>query len=55
MVFPLNDDFSSIHGKLIESQDFEKLDDQEALNRIGDPSLAVSSAVNDCARRQLAV
>ena len=36
MVFPLNDDFSSIHGKLIESQDFEKLDDQEALNRIGE-------------------
>lgn len=25
-----------IHGKLIESPDFEKLDDQEALNRIGE-------------------
>ena len=32
MVYPLNDDFYSIHGKLIESPDFEKLDDQEALN-----------------------
>ena len=36
MVYPLNDDFYSIHGKLIESPDFEKLDDQETLNRIGE-------------------
>ncbi len=36
MVYPLNDDFSSIRGKLIESPDFEKLGDQEALNRISE-------------------
>lgn len=36
MVFPLNNDFSSFRGKLIESPDFEKLDDQEALNRISE-------------------
>ena len=34
MVLPLNDDFSEIHGKLIESADFEKLEDGEKLNEI---------------------
>ena len=34
MVMPLNDDFSSIHGKLLESADFEKLEDEERLNEI---------------------
>ena len=34
MVLPLNNDFSSIKGKLIESSDFEKLENQEELNRI---------------------
>ena len=34
MCLPLNDDFSNIKGKLIESKDFEKLDDKERLNKI---------------------
>lgn len=34
MVLPLNDDFSSIKGKLIESADFEKLDDAHLLEEI---------------------
>lgn len=31
---PLNDEFSSVKGKFIESEDFEKLDDQERLEEI---------------------
>ena len=34
MVLPLNDDFSNIKGKLIESPDFEKLEDEEKLEEI---------------------
>lgn len=34
MVLPLNDDFSNIKGKLIESPDFEKLEDKEKLEEI---------------------
>ncbi|MBO4847312.1 MAG: N-acetyltransferase [Lachnospiraceae bacterium] len=34
MCLPLNDDFSNIKGKLIESKDFEKLDDKERLKEI---------------------
>ncbi len=34
MVLPLNDDFSSIHGKLIESADFAQLDDTAKLEEI---------------------
>ncbi|WP_455616658.1 GNAT family N-acetyltransferase [Eisenbergiella sp.] len=34
MCLPLNDDFSSIKGKMIESTDFEKLDEEERLNEI---------------------
>ena len=36
MVLPLNDDFASIKGKLIESSDFEKLDNQEELDKINE-------------------
>ena len=36
MVLPLNDDFSLIRGKLIESSDFEKLGDEAALLRISE-------------------
>ena len=36
MVLPLNDDFSLIRGKLIESSDFEKLGDEAALFRISE-------------------
>jgi predicted N-acetyltransferase YhbS len=34
MILPLNDDFSSIKGKLTESSDFEKLEDEEKLKEI---------------------
>ena len=34
MCLPLNDDFSNIKGKLIESEDFEKLDDSKRLEEI---------------------
>lgn len=34
MCLPLNGDFSSIKGKLIESADFEKLDDPQLLDQI---------------------
>ena len=34
MILPLNDDFSSVKGKLIESSDFEKLEDEERLSEI---------------------
>lgn len=34
MVLPLNDDFSSVKGKLIESADFEKLEDEARLAEI---------------------
>ncbi|MBO4457698.1 MAG: N-acetyltransferase [Butyrivibrio sp.] len=34
MCLPLNDDFSGIKGKLIESKDFEKLEDEEMLAEI---------------------
>lgn len=36
MVLPLNNDFSSIKGKLMESPDFEKLENQEELNKINE-------------------
>ena len=34
MVLPLNDDFSDIKGRLIESRDFEKLNDKDKLAEI---------------------
>ena len=34
MCLPLNDNFSNIKGKIIESQDFEKLEDKERLAEI---------------------
>ena len=34
MILPLNDDFSSIKGKLVESADFEKLDEARLLEEI---------------------
>lgn len=34
MILPLNDDFSNIKGKLIESSDFEKLEDKKRLEEI---------------------
>ena len=34
MILPLNDDFSNIKGKLIESSDFEKLEDKNRLEEI---------------------
>ena len=34
MCLPLNDDFSHIKGKLVESKDFEKLEDEEKLEEI---------------------
>lgn len=34
MVLPLNDDFSTVKGRLIESADFEKLDDARRLDEI---------------------
>lgn len=34
MCLPLNDDFSSVKGKMIDSPDFEKLEDEERLNEI---------------------
>ncbi|SHJ12809.1 hypothetical protein SAMN02745229_04132, partial [Butyrivibrio fibrisolvens DSM 3071] len=36
MVLPLNNDFSNIKGKLIESKDFEKLEDKERLAKINE-------------------
>lgn len=36
MVLPLNSDFSNIKGKLIESKDFEKLEDKERLAKINE-------------------
>ncbi|OQA22907.1 MAG: Acetyltransferase (GNAT) family protein [Firmicutes bacterium ADurb.Bin354] len=36
MVLPLNRDFSDIKGKLIESRDFEKLEDKERLAKINE-------------------
>ena len=36
MVLPLNRDFSEIKGKLIESKDFEKLEDKERLAKINE-------------------
>ena len=34
MCLPLNDEFKSIKGKLIESEDFEKLEDEKLLEEI---------------------
>ena len=34
MILPLNDDFSNIKGKLYESPDFEKVEDEQALEEI---------------------
>lgn len=34
MVLPINDDFSSVRGRLIESPDFEKLEDEDKLKEI---------------------
>lgn len=34
MCLPLNDDFSDIKGKLVESKDFEKLEEEEKLEEI---------------------
>ncbi|MBQ4363580.1 MAG: N-acetyltransferase [Oscillospiraceae bacterium] len=34
MILPLNDDLSDIKGKLIESPDFEKLEDEKSLEQI---------------------
>lgn len=36
MVLPLNNDFLSVKGKLIESSDFEKLGNEEELNRVNE-------------------
>ena len=36
MILPLNDDFGDIKGKLIESKDFEKLEDSETLEKINE-------------------
>ena len=36
MVLPLNSDFSNITGKLVESKDFEKLEDKERLAKINE-------------------
>ena len=36
MVLPLNRDFSEITGKLVESRDFEKLEDKERLAKINE-------------------